>query len=114
MLEYELNTFLNSTQRNLWIGDDRVAVYVRKSKRYVLEVCHPVLDLASIEVNVEYRRQGIFKDVFFTCRKLSPYPYVYVENVLEPYLDHWLRTQDHVCIDESGPFPSFYFSKVLL
>lgn len=32
MLEDELNYFLSSSQRNLWIGNDRVAVYVRKSK----------------------------------------------------------------------------------
>lgn len=112
MLKDELNYFLNSTHRNLWIGNDRVAVYVRKSKRYVLGACHPVLDLSSVEVNEEYRRQGIFKDVFFTCRKLSPYPYVYVENVLEPCLDHWLRAQDYRYIDASGIFPSFYFTKI--
>lgn len=112
MLEDELNYFFNSKNYNLWIGNDRVDVYVRKSKRYILEVCYPMLDLATVVVNEEYRCQGIFKDILFTCRKLSPYPYVYVENVLEPYLAHWLRTQDHLCIDESSKIPSFYFTKI--
>lgn len=113
MLEDELNYFLSSSQRNLWIGNDRVAVYVRKSKRYVLGTCHSMLDLASIEVNRKYKRQGIFKDVFSTFLRLSPYPYVCVENVLTGCLEQWLRTQDPVYIDELCTFPSFYFSKIL-
>lgn len=56
-LQIELKVFLQSTMiRNTWIEDERIKVYLRKSKRYYGDVLVDCIDLATFKVAPKYRR----------------------------------------------------------
>ena len=84
-----LEAFMHSNLRAVWIDEDSIRVYVRKGRRAINGMGVPCFDVANIEVDVDKRRQGVFKawlaraevlarDHEFTC--------VLVENVHNEHL----------------------------
>ena len=44
----QIDNFLNSTKRNLWIENDEIKIYIRKSKRFFKNRVLDFFDFASI------------------------------------------------------------------
>jgi hypothetical protein len=58
----QLDDFMDSSYRNLWLQDDILTIYVRKSKRIYQGVMVDMIDVANImTINPEYKKQGYFK-----------------------------------------------------
>jgi hypothetical protein len=94
-----LNEFLASTNRNTWIDEPHMRMYVRKSNRFLSKkTIHnsipttPCLDMASIEVDVDMRGKGVLtlfiKRFEREAKQLNRA--VYVESILEPRLVSFL------------------------
>jgi len=109
-----LNEFLESTDRNAWIKEKHMKVYVRKSYRH-LDVktltTTPCLDIATVEVDEDKRGSGILtlfiKRFEREAKKLARC--VYVESILEPRLIPFLIKNGYAfvpntCMDS----PSLY------
>lgn len=60
-------------------------LYLRLWRRYIHRIYYqPVLDIASVSVEEEFRGQGIFTDLLTRIRKRHPALHIFVENVLTP------------------------------
>jgi hypothetical protein len=84
--------------RNQWIGDDKMEVYLRISRRLYKNQVVQVFDIATIEVDEEYRFQGLTKQFLQFCRANSPYS-VRVENCYNPSLQIHLNNQGWIQVD---------------
>ncbi len=91
----QIDQFLLTTfPRNIWISDDIIKVYIRKSKRIINGEMLDFFDIASIEISEESRGGGIFTS--FMTEFISRYPdfNVYVESILNPAIEHVLKKFD--------------------
>jgi hypothetical protein len=91
-LRGQLKNFLSSPNRNEWLRGRHVSAYVRKGHHLGPDgKLHHYLDLASIEVDIEFWGKGIFTEFLSACQKLTPYDGVFVECVLDKGLIASLR-----------------------
>ncbi|MCT7971254.1 hypothetical protein [Laspinema olomoucense] len=101
-IKSQLIEFLSKAQQlkvsRLWISDEKMKVYIRKSVRNYNEDMKEFLDIATIEVERQYRFQGLTKQFLQFCRANSPYP-VRVENCCNPHLQTHLQTQGWIQVD---------------
>jgi hypothetical protein len=83
-----LDAFLVSKDRNAWIDEKYMKVYVRRSMRLIGPDTVPCLDLATVEVDEDKRGGGVLtlfiKRFEREAKKLNRA--VYVESILEPRL----------------------------
>ncbi|MCT7958857.1 hypothetical protein [Laspinema palackyanum] len=93
--------FLSKTRllKNRWISDEKIKVYLRLSWRKYNNQVQQFLDIAAIEVDEEYRFQGLGKQFLQFCRSNSPYP-VMVENCDNPHLRNHLQKQGWNLIEQ--------------
>lgn len=86
--------FLKSPVKNQWLETKEAKLYVRKSQRIIVqEHCAHLstcFDLASMEVQPKEQHKGIFRTTLFEMVELNPFDYVFVENVLNHDLFHFL------------------------
>lgn len=88
----ELSDFLNSPRRNTWLSTPEMAVYLRKGRHLGSDGrIHTFLDIASIEVQPEFRDQGYFKAFLALCQEIIPYDGILIENVLSEILHNYLH-----------------------
>lgn len=78
---------------NLWLADKYMEVYVRRSVRTLELPMMNTLDIASIVVHEEYQRQGRCKAFLDKAHDLNPWDATFIENVHNPFLAAWLRSQ---------------------
>jgi hypothetical protein len=113
-----LDEFLAGTERNAWIEEPHMKVYVRKSNRFLsAKTIHnstpvtPCLDIASVEVDEDKRGGGVLtlfiKRFEREAKRLNRG--VFVESILEPRLIPFLTKNGyaflpHTCMDA----PSMY------
>lgn len=97
-IEKQLDIFLakadENRARNTWISDDKLKVYLRKSARIILPTQRSfvfTLDIASVVVKEEYRRQGIFKDFLIHTHAVNPWQATWVENTWNEDLSLFLE-----------------------
>jgi hypothetical protein len=91
-LRGQLKKFLESQNRNQWLRGRHVSAYVRKGHHLGPDgKLHHYLDLASIEVDIEFWGKGIFSEFLCACQKMTPYDGVFVECVLDKGLISSLR-----------------------
>lgn len=92
-LQLELDRFLASQHRNLWIEDDIMKVYVRQANRIFHGIgFHKCLDIASVEVkNPKNWGKGFFTAFLNYAISVNPHNYLYVENVQEPRFRNYFR-----------------------
>lgn len=107
MLINELKDFLQSPDHSCWLRNRKVSVYVRKSTRLVDRELIKCLDLANIEVNPRYQRQGIFKKVLQTWITYNPFSAIFIENVLNQDLHAWLLNYPHILQIKNYPHSFF-------
>lgn len=85
----EFVSLKNTFGRSTWVADDTISVYVRASRR-VLDGEMPkttnCLDLATFDVPEELQKQGIFTRFLHEAEEINPWPFTYVENVLNPVI----------------------------
>jgi hypothetical protein len=103
-----LETFLKSPQRNVWVVEKSIRVYVRKNRRFFDNNIHECLDIGTVEVNKDKRGTGIFTKFLtkFENEARKQNKYVYVENVLEPRLMMFLARRKYRL---GGDIQSMYF-----
>ena len=84
----KLQKFLLSSNRNEWLSDGKMKVYVRKSKRcfdgVTLLTC---FDCATVEV--EDKGKGTFKKFIKEFHEINPFQASFIESVCEPRLAEW-------------------------
>lgn len=101
-IKSQLIEFLSKAQQlkvsRLWISDEKMKVYIRKSVRNYNEDMKEFLDIATIEVEEKYHFQGLGKQFLQFCRSNSPYP-VRVENCYNPHLRNHLQIQGWIQVD---------------
>lgn len=100
-LKQQIIAFLESESwypNSLWVSDRMMKVYIRKSIRWLNKTQRKYLDIANIQVNPEYRYQGLCKSLLQFCLEQSPYP-VRVENCFNPSLQNHLSKQKWVQVD---------------
>jgi len=83
----QIDNFLKSGQRNLWIGNDEIKIYIRNSKRHFKGQMYDFFDFASIEV--EKTGQGLFTQVLKKFEEKYPDKNIFIESVLtERFADY--------------------------
>ncbi len=83
----QINNFLSSGVRNLWIGNDDIKIYIRKSKRNFKGQFLDFFDFASIEV--EKTGQGLFTQILKKFEEVYPDKNIFIESVLtERFADY--------------------------
>lgn len=73
---------------NEWFDNNCVKMYIRRRKRVIEGQFVNSLDLATIEVEPTCRRQGVLTYVLERLHSNNPYDVTYVENILNPVVEH--------------------------
>lgn len=81
-----IELFMQSTDRNRWINEDGIQLYVRKSKRLVNNQMIDFLDIASI--TIKDKNKGKFQSLLKLL--MGKYENIYVESILNPIMCHIL------------------------
>ena len=94
--------------RNLWLGDDKMKVYVRKG-RHILGFGKLVwtLDIASVEVDEDKQGQGLWTDFLDKAHEMNPWEATHVECVHNPILAASLLR--HGWMPVPGAYPESFF-----
>lgn len=91
-MQEQLIKFLDSPFRNEWLQSEQMSVYVRKGLHLGTDhKAHRYLDIANVEVEPKFRRQGHFKAFLALCQEIQPYDGLKLENVLNEDLRAYLR-----------------------
>lgn len=114
MKESQMNfdMFIRSEKvRNTWIYERNIAIYVRRSRRFITGKVTLCLDLASVEVTEKHRGIGIFTSFINrfeqAAKKLNRT--VFVESILEPRLVSFLNRREYTNYQLSTDLcPSMY------
>jgi hypothetical protein len=112
-IESEINSFISSKFRNTWILFDEGKVYVRNSMRRG----RVTFDIASVEIEEEFRNKGYFKKLLRTCISVvqthPQFEQVCIElvqsDILRSYLDKfdgWIKVE----LYEGDPAPSYFYT----
>ena len=91
-----LEEFIKNSQdkrmNNVWIDDENMKAYVRKSYHLIEGKMTPTLDIASIAVDEEKQKQGFCSRFLEDAHEKNPWDATFVECVLNPDLaSHLLR-----------------------
>lgn len=101
----------NFKGRSSHIVEPRFRVlYVRKGRRYCSPLDRPLEDhlcLASVEIEEEYRGQGIFTRFVNWVRVGYPDLPLIAENVLMPRFRAWFTRRGWTNLDPDNPSPSY-------
>ena len=114
MKEPQMNfdMFIRSEKvRNTWIYERNIAIYVRRSRRFIAGKVTLCLDLASVEVVEKSRGIGIFTSFLdrFEEAATKLNRAVFVESILEPRLVSFLNRREYTNYQLSTDLcPSMY------
>jgi ribA/ribD-fused uncharacterized protein len=87
-----VQSFTSGPFHTHWLEVDSVfKVYVRKGNHYIHRQNCECLDIANVEVAEKWRSKGIFSDFLSKVATISPYPYLYMESVINPRLKKFLQ-----------------------
>jgi hypothetical protein len=104
----QISDFINGPQRNMWIGDNSIKIYIRKSKRMANGQFLEFFDFASIEV---YKTgQGLFTEILNKFEKRYPDTNIFIESVLTPRFANYIKNT--LDFDEDIPNDSNNFYKI--
>lgn len=76
----QIDDFINSNQRSLWISNDAIKIYIRKSKRYYKGQILDFFDFATIEATET--GQGLFTKILNEFEKTYPDKNIFIESVI--------------------------------
>lgn len=104
--------------KNAWVVYDDMDIYLRRTIRFynqeILNITEfNCLDLATVQMEDHFQHQGRFKRLLTYLIEINPYPLLYIENVLNTDLYHYLKTRiDFIEIDNSLCFINRKISNV--
>ena len=87
----QIEDFLNSNLRNLWIGNDEIKIYIRKSKRNFKGQLLDFFDFASIEV--ENTGQGLFTQILKKFEEIYSNKNIFIESVLTDRFADYIKNK---------------------
>ena len=83
----QISYFLESTQRNAWVENKGIKIYIRKSKRNFKGQMYDFFDFATIEVKKP--GQGLFTQILKRFEEIYPDKNIFIESVLtERFADY--------------------------
>ncbi len=86
----EIDKFLDGPERNKWIGDDNMEIFVRKSKRFIEGKIQDFFDFATVNLDASIRGKKVFTNLLETF--ITNYPYnIFVESIQNPAVTHILK-----------------------
>lgn len=89
--------------RNAWVTEPHMSIYLRKATRVIANKTCKTFDIASLEVEEEYRGKGLFT-AWLAGLTLDKFDYIYVENVLkEAFKSKLLRSGFTELCEETSP-----------
>jgi hypothetical protein len=95
-----------------WLKHDGLQVYLRKSLRcFDGENRIMTLDVSNVGVKPSLRGKGRFRSFMDLAERLNPWDGIFVENVLEPRLEQFLRNRGYVLVETSLPDRCYYKAK---
>jgi hypothetical protein len=95
----QVDDFITSTNRNLWLSDGILSIYVRKSKRLIGGKYIDTFDVANIStISPIYEHKGYFKRFMEKVESVSDC--VFVESIQNPQLTTTLRKNGYEIITE--------------
>ena len=99
-----LDAFLASKDRNAWIDEKHMKVYVRRSMRLIGTDTVPCLDLATVEVDEDKRGGGVLTLFIkrFEREAKTRRRGVYVESILEPRLIPFLTKKGYAIVPHTS------------
>jgi len=86
----EIDKFLKGPERNKWISDGMVEIYIRKSKRFIEGSMQDFFDFATINIDESIRGQKVFTNLLENFIKKYPHN-IYVESIQNPAVFHILK-----------------------
>lgn len=102
----QIKKFLKSDQRNLWIGNDAIKIYIRKSKRNFKGQIFDFFDFASIEV--EKTGQGLFTQILKKFEEIYPDKNIFIESVLTERFQDYIKNKLGFEEEENNYNNNFY------
>lgn len=87
----KIDQFLNSPQKNMWIGNDEIKIYIRKSKRIFKGKMYDFFDFATIEV--ENTGQGLFTQILKKFEEKYPDKNIFIESVLTDRFADYIKNK---------------------
>lgn len=90
----QIDEFIKSKQRNKWIYDDGIKIYIRNSLRYFNGNLIPCLDLASIEI--DNSGNGIFTNIFNEILEKFKDKNIFVESILTDRFYNFIKSKGFV------------------
>src|SRR5579864_6244189 len=67
-----------------WLENAAMRVYLRKTQRIIQRRVLTCLDIASIEIEEQYYRRGLFSSFVTKVQEMNPYQVTYLEQALNP------------------------------
>lgn len=100
----QLANFIENSDkvRNLWLQDELMAVYVRRSRRFIDGSLRTGLDIANIEVYD--RGKGTFTRFLRHAVCINPWEYTFAESLQEPRLVSFFLRNGWVPVDDGNSF----------
>ena len=102
----KIDKFLNSTQRNMWIENKAIKIYIRKSKRNFKGQMFYFFDFASIEVTKT--GQGLFTQILKKFEEIYPDKNIFIESVLTERFEDYIKNKLGFEEDEDNYNKNFY------
>jgi hypothetical protein len=86
----EIDRFLKGAERNKWISDDSMEIYIRKSKRFIEGELRDFFDFATINLDESIRGQKVFTNLLDSFIRKYPHN-IYVESIQSPAVTHIIK-----------------------
>ena len=102
----KLKEFLESSQRNAWLENSLLKVYVRKGHHIIENRLVKTLDIAALEV--VKRNRGTGTKLINDFHQMNSFEYTYLENVLTERFTNKLRSLGWHEIPSEHGISSFY------
>lgn len=87
----KIDQFLNSSQRNMWVQNKAIKIYVRKSKRFFKGQMYDFFDFATIEVKKP--GQGLFTQILNKFEEKYPDKNIFIESVLTDRFADYIKNK---------------------
>jgi hypothetical protein len=108
----KIDDFLNSPQRNIWVQNKAIKIYIRKSKRNFRGKMFDFFDFATIEV--QKQGQGLFTQVLKRFEEIYPDKNIFIESVMTERFADYIKNNLGFEEEENNVNRNFYKMKQLI
>ena len=104
----QISNFIDSKDRNLWISNNAISIYIRKSKRNFKGNMYDFFDFASIDVTEP--GSGLFTKIIKKFEEKYPDKNIFIESVLTERFANYIKNV--LNFEEETPNYSNNFYKI--